>query len=235
MKNQSFAQGLYEVSATQKEIVGMLRIEPDGRKFRYAKAGAADLGAGKMGITIVAVANHVNCAPAVAVKIGDTEVSVTLGATLATEDQYKDGYLQVNDGTGQGHSYPIESNTAAVLSGTCVVRLKVPVIIALTVAGSEVSLLPNPWRGVTESATSESGAAGIPLKAVTTLYYYWAQTGGFAVCLAEGTDGLGTTLELGAGAGAVKVQAGYTCNYVGTVIQTAFIAAEYKPIWLTLD
>jgi len=102
-------------------------------------------------------------------------------------------------------------------------------------ATSEVSLIPNPWNGVTESATSESGAAGIPLRAITAAYYYWCQTGGVAVCLAEGTDAMGTTLELGAGAGAVKVQAGYTNNMPGTVFMTAFVAGEYKPIFLTLD
>lgn len=235
MKIQGFAQGLYEVSSTQKEILGMLRIEPDGRKFRYAYAGAAALAAGKIGIMVGVAAYHINIAPAAAAAIGATEVTVTLGATAATVDQYKDGYLQVNDGTGEGHSYLIAGNTAAALSTSCVVTLKDPLQVALTVAGSEVSLIPNPWRGVTESATSESGPAGIPMKAVPINYYYWCQTGGVAICLAEGTDALGTTLELGAGAGAVKVQAGYTCGFVGTLISTAFIAGEYKPIMLQID
>ena len=48
MKTVGFAQGLYEVSSIQKEELGMLRIEPDGRKFRYAKAGAVALSPGKI-------------------------------------------------------------------------------------------------------------------------------------------------------------------------------------------
>jgi len=236
MKNTGFAQGLYEVSSAQKEIMGMLRIEPDGRKFRYAQAGAAALGAGKIGIMVGVTANHINLSVAAAAAIGATSVTVTLGATAATADQYKDGYLQVNDGTGEGHSYLIDTNAAAALSTSCEITLKDPIQVALvTAATSQVSLIPNPWKGVTESATSESGPAGIPLKAVPISYYYWCQTGGVAVCLAEGTDALGTTLELGAGAGGVKVQAGYTCGYVGTLIGTAFIAGEYKPILLALD
>lgn len=237
MKIQGFSQTLHEVSTTQKEIMGMLRIEPDGRKFRYAQAGSgAALSAGKIGILVGATAHHVNVSVAAAVAIGATEVSVTVGATAVTVDQYKDGYLQVNDGTGQGYSYLIAGNTACALSTTTVVTLREPVRVALVAsATSEVSLIPNPWKGVTESATSESGPAGIPLVAVAASGYYWCQTGGVAICLAEGTDALGTTLELGAGAGAVKVQAGYTCCYVGTLISTAFIAGEYKPILLAID
>jgi hypothetical protein len=236
MKNTGFAQGLYETSSSQKEVLGMLRIEPDGRKFRYAKAGAADLGAGKIGITVGVTAHHINRPVAAAVAIGDTEVTVTVSTTLVTADMYKDGYLQINDGTGQGHNYLIDTNSACASAGDTVVTLKDPVRVALVAsATSQVSLIPNPWMGVTESATSESGPAGIPLLAVTTLYYYWCQTGGIACCLAEGSDAMGTTLELGAGAGAVKVQAGYTCGFVGTLIGTAFIGAEYKPILLQLD
>ena len=236
VKINGWAQGLLEISKTQKEVLGSLRLTADGRKFRYAKAGAAALGAGLMGILAPVIALHINCSVAKAAAIGDREVQITVGATAVTVDQYKDGYLQINDGTGEGMQYGIESNTACAVNGTTVVSLKDPIQVALVAAAtSEVSLIPNPWNGVTESATSESGAAGIAPVAVTIAYYYWCQTGGVAVVLAEGTDAIGTTLELGAGAGAVKVQAGYTCNLVGTIFGTAFIAAEYKPIWLTID
>ena len=44
----SFTQDVTETSPAKREAVGALRITADGRKFRYAKAGAAALAAGSM-------------------------------------------------------------------------------------------------------------------------------------------------------------------------------------------
>lgn len=234
MKNTGFAQGLWEQSATQKEVLGMLRIEPDGRKFRYAKAGEA-LAVGKMSYMAAAAANHVNCSVAAAA-IGDREVTVTVGATAVTENQYKDGYLHVNDGTGEGHAYAIESNTACDASSTTTVKLKDPIVVALVAsATTEVSLIPNLWSSITQSTTEESGSAGIPLKAITSAYYFWIQTGGQAICLGSDSSGLGTLLSHDATEGAVAVQADYTKGLVGFVVSTAQVSGEYKPIMLTID
>ncbi|MEA3508475.1 MAG: hypothetical protein U9R40_06130, partial [Synergistota bacterium] len=194
MKNTGWAQGLFEISSSQKEILGSLRIEPDGRKFRYSLAGEG-LSVGKMSFMGEATANHINKSVAAAVAIGETEVQVTVGATAVTADQYKDGYLHVNDGTGQGHAYGIDTNTACDSSGTTIVTLKDPIVVALVgSATSEVSLIKNPWSGVTQSTTEESGSAGIPLKAITDAYYFWCQTGGPAICLASDTSAMGVML-----------------------------------------
>lgn len=235
MKNTGFAQGLYATSSTQKECLGLLRVEPDGRKFRYAKS-AGTLVAGKMCIMSVAIANHVNISMAVAASIGDTAVQIALGATAATADQYKDGYLIINDGTGEGHCYGIDTNAAAALSTTCQVTLKDPVQIALVTSGtSEVSLIPNPFNGVTHSATEESGASGVAMTAVTSGDYCWVQSGGVACPLGSGSDGLGSVLSLDGTAGAVAVQANYTMNKIGTVFALASASGEYRPVWLTID
>jgi hypothetical protein len=235
MKTTGFAQSLYEISSTQKEILGMLRIEPDGRKFRYSKAGEA-LAVGKMSYMAEATANHINKSVAAAVAIGDVEVQVTVGATAVTADQYKDGYLQVNDGTGEGHSYGIDSNTACDASGTTVVTLKDPVQVALVAsATSEVSLIPNPWSSVTQSTTEESGSAGIPLKAITDAYYFWSQTGGVGICLGSDTSALGVMMSHDATEGAIAAAADYVKGYIGDTIITAQISGEYKPIMLKID
>ncbi len=236
MKNVGFAQGLYETSSTQKEVLGLLRVEPDGRKFRYAKAGSSALVAGKICIMAACAANHVDCDVAVAPSVGDTELTITLGATAATADQYKDGYLQVNDGTGEGTTYGIESNPAAASAGSLTIRLKDPLQVALATGGSsKVTLIPNPWNGTTVSSTEESGAAGIPLVAVPANNYYWSQTGGLAAVLSTAADGVGTVFSLDATAGGVGVQANYTMNLVGVAVGTVGVATDYKPIWLLID
>ena len=234
MKNTGFAQPLWEVSTTQKEMLGMYRIEPDGKKYRYALSGEA-LSAGKMSFMSTATADHVNKSCAAAA-IGDTEVAVTVGATAVTADMYKDGELHVNDGTGEGHSYAIDTNTACAASGVTYVTLREPIRVALVAsATSEVSLIKNPWSGVTQSTTEESGSAGVTRQAIADASYFWIQTGGPAICLASGSDGLGTVLSHDGTEGAIAVMADYTKGLVGFTWYTAHVSGEYKPIYLTID
>lgn len=236
MKNTGFAQGLYETSSTQKEILGMLRVEPDGRKFRYAKADSTEIACGVTTSLATATANHINKSVAAAVAIGDREVQVTVGATAVTADQYKDGYFQVNDGTGQGQSYRIDTNTACATSGTTTVTLCDPIKVALVAsATSEVSLLPNPWYGTVVQATTTTGPAGVTITVVPASHYYWSQTGGLGCVLSNGTDAVGSTQTAGATDGSADIQTDYAEIPIGFVILTDNVAGEYKPIWLTID
>lgn len=235
----AFSQGLYESSSTQKEVLGTLRVEADGRKFRYVKAGGA-LAAGKMCICAAATANHVNLAAAAASSIGDTQLSITVGATAVTANQYEGGFLQVNDATGEGHQYKILSNSACDASGSTVVTLEDPIRVALVASTSEVSLIPNPFNGVTQSATEESLPAGVAPCVIADTYYGWAQTGGMSCCLIAGTPAVGSILTLGSTAGAVTVASTtiattVTQPVVGTMASTVGVATEYKPVFLTID
>ena len=235
MKNIGWAQGIWEQSSTQKEILGAYRVEPNGKKYRYALAGEG-LAVGKMSYMSIAEAEHVNKSVAAAAAIGDTEVTVTVGATAVTLDQYKDGELQVNDGTGKGHSYDIDTNTACATSGNTVVTLKDAIKIALVAsATSEVTLVKSPWGSVTQSTTEESGSAGITKMAITDANYFWIQTGGSAILLGSGSDGLGTVLSHDATEGAGAVMADYTKGLFGFTWNTAHVSGEYKPVILFID
>jgi len=230
MKTTGFSQGLYETSSTQKEILGMLRIEPDGRKFRYAKADSTQIACGVTTSMATVEADHIDRPVASAVAIGDIEVQVTVGGTEVTADSYKDGYLQVNDGTGQGQCYRIDSNTYCAASGTTVVTLCDPVRVALVAdSTSKVSLIPNPWYGTVVQATT------ITITVVPASHYYWSQTGGLGCVLAHSTDSVGSIQTAGATDGSVDIQTGYADIPVGYVILTDNVAEEYKPIWLTID
>ena len=236
MKIQGFAQGLYSTSKDKMEVLGTLRIEPDGRKFRYAYNGAVELACGVTTSMIGVVANHINRSVAAAVAIGDTEVTVTVGATVVTADQYMDGYFQVNDGTGQGQSYLIAGNTACATSGNTVVTLKDPIRVALVAsATSEVSLILNPWAGTVVQATEATGPAGVTISVVPINYYYWSQTGGMGCVLSNGTDAVGSVQEHGATDGSADISNGYDKNFIGFVVSTANVTGEYKPIWLIID
>jgi hypothetical protein len=235
MKN-NYAQGLYDVSPDKKENLGTYRITPDGRKFRYAYCGTDQIEVGVTTSMIGVEANHINRSIAAAVAIGDMEVSVTVGATAVTADSYADGYFQVNDGTGEGHQYLIDSKTYCASSGTTIVTLKEPIRVALvTAATSQVSLIPNPWNGTVIQATMATGPAGVTITTVPINYYYWSQTGGHACVFTEGNAAMGTTLEHSDTNGNVEIANGYDVCWVGTVICTAGVAAEYKPVWLNID
>jgi hypothetical protein len=236
---QTYLQGVMSTSATKKDDLGTLRIEADGRAYRYCKAGSSDLAAGKMGVCAVAVANHINKAPVADVAAGAKSLSITVGATAVTAGQYEGGWLQVNDGVGEGTMIPIKAHTACASAGTTVITLADPLPLALTNAGSEVSLIPNPWNGITETDVEENVPAGVAPVAVTASYYYWAQVAGPACVLVSGTPAVGSLLTLAATAGAVgalstTIATTVTQPIIGTMLATAGVTTEYKPVLLNI-
>ncbi|MBU0906688.1 MAG: hypothetical protein KKE05_00865 [Nanoarchaeota archaeon] len=240
IKKAGFAQGIYAQSVTAKETLGTLRITQDGRKFRYAKAGAADLAAGKFGLGAALSAYVVNEIILVAVAIGKQtlDLTITTGTAIA-ENELRGGYFQVQDGTGEGQNLMIAGNTAMAASGTTIqVALEDPIRVALDTT-SEFNLVRSPWWAVYESDTGEAFPGGVAPIAVTTLYYYWVQTGGVAICLQEGTPAVGTNLVVStATAGSVAAATSsidIDLPIVGYTYGTAGVANEYTPIFLTID
>jgi hypothetical protein len=237
-KLRGFSQGLYEISSTPKELIGTLRIDHFGRKFRYCYAGSTALNPGMLSVGADINANHVNTAMGSAVAVGTEVIDVPISAgTAIAENALRGGFLQINDGTGEGHSYPIESNAAASATATSVaVALAVGIKVALT-ATSEVSLITSQFYGTQESTTVYP-PAGVPLIAVTANYYYWSQTGGMACVYTYETTGTGNNVEQSAdSAGAVNtIDSDATeAMSIGFIVGTAGVSTEYKPIFLTLD
>ena len=233
----AFSQGIHEASTVQKELLGTLRVTLDGRKFRYAKAGGV-LAAGKACIGAASVANHINRAADAAVAVGVTQLEQTVGATAVTENQYAGGYLDVNDATGEGYRYGIESNSAADASGTTTIQLSDPIRVDLVKTTSELSLIPNVRSGVTHSATEESVPAGIAVGVVPSGSYCWLQTGGEAIALMDSTPAVATMLTLGSVAGSLAaINATLDIDQPIFAVKThnAGVDAEYKPIDLRID
>ena len=180
IKINAWAQGLYEVSTTKKECLGAKRITEDGREFRYCKAGGTLIpGGATFGPALTA--NHVaqQQTSGAANSVGSVKVTVYVGATAVTANQYDDGYLLVyrtTSGTA-GMMYPISSHTTSAGSGTITVTLKEPLEVA-TYTTCYLSLIPNPWSSciaATAVATSYTGQAFV---ACASGSYCWVQTGG---------------------------------------------------------
>lgn len=240
-KRTGFQQGIYDISSTKKEEIGTLRVLRDGRKFRYAQAGAGALSAGKLNIAPASDAEVIdeNCASAHA--IGDMIIQETITAgVIHPEDNFTGGFFQVTDGTGEGHQYEIMSSSAVAVGGTTILlALANPIRVALVKTTTQFSLILPPHRSVVESAVEENMPAGIAPVAVTALYYFWDQTGGVATALGSDTSAIGTSLVIGATAGSVKavptpldVDMAYS---LGVVYGTAMVIGEYTQIFMTLD
>lgn len=229
-----WSQGILEESATQKHPLGALRFTENGLSYQYAKAGEA-LVPGKVGQLADGVANHVKQAfPAIAA--GTKRLSLVVGNTLVTENQYKDGFLQIYDGTttGVGMQYEIESNTACAGNGTTIVTLKEPLKYAVT-AADYYSLLTSPFASITQNASLAHGFGGVVPRPVTSGYYFWLQVGGLGCCLNGGNTTLGAGVVPSATEGALKTQpdgaldsapVGYTTSFAG-------VDTKYCPVIIT--
>lgn len=234
-KTQGWNQGLYEQSATKKEFLGTLRFTEDGRAFRYAKAGGT-IAMGKNCIMAVTTANHIKQAnTGYTMAVGAVQVSVLLGATACTANQYDDGYLQIYDGasTAVGQQCLIASHTISAAGSEAITLTLAEPIRAACIATDSYSLIPNPWNGVTHAATVANGNAGLAPIAVTSGYYFWLQTGGVGCGLCHANTALGSEITLSAtDTGGYDVAAGYTSGFVGTTIGFAAIADKYNPLFL---
>lgn len=240
IKLRGFAQGIMEISATAKEMLGTLRILQDGRKFRYALAGTTALVAGKMGQAAAIASGRMNQAITTAAAIGTTclTLTVTAGEAIA-ENALVGGFLQINDAAGEGYQYLITSNSAITAARTSIViTIENPGIRKALTTSSEYTLAHSPWSGVVESATEEALPVGIPPVDVTASYYYWAQTAGPALALIAGTPAVGSMLTLSSTAGAltaINATLDIDQPICGISWGTVGVATEYKPVFLKLD
>lgn len=243
IKRSGFNQGIWAQSATAKEVVGTLRICNNGDGYRYAKNGGTALAIGVALAAPVAASGIVDEACASAHAIGQTIITETITAGVAyAENYFRGGWLSINDATGEGYQYPIESSTAVTSSGTSItVTLDRPIVVALTATTTQFTLLPSPWMGVAVTTDEENLFAGVTEMAVTANYFFWAKTKGIATVLSEATSpaAVGAAMTLSATSGALQaiatpldVDAAYQVGVAGL---TPGVDTEYKPVFLTWD
>lgn len=225
-------------SSTKQHTLGTLAVTRDGRQFRYGHAGATALAAGKLAQIPAVVANH-QALVTVAAAVGATKVTVTLGGTAATADQYIDGYAVIRDTatTGAGQAFPINGNSAqTVTTGNVDVYLAEAVAEALTTA-SVTNLELSPYEGMLISSSGDTTemVTGVPQIDVTAAYYAWFQVRGVAAVLGNGTITKGSgVIKSATTAGAVDIEAAATITHrVGIQLQTG-TSTKYNTTYLTI-
>src|SRR5258707_1312648 len=117
----------------------------DGREFVLVQnAGTALVSGNLIQGPVTIGSTHQNMATSTAA-IGATTVTVTLGATAVTANQYQGGFLVFNAGTGIGQTLRIQSHPAAALSATVVLTLEDPLSVATLASDSKGTLTLNPF------------------------------------------------------------------------------------------
>jgi len=210
----------------------------DGREVVIVKAGAVDLVSGKLVQAPAVIANHVNLVvtayAAANVQLGTpAKVTVTLGATAATENQYAQGYLIVNDGAGEGQSLKITGNTAALGAASCVISLEDAPVTAITTA-SNVSLIADLYKDVIVAPTARtSKVIGATIYPISIGEYGYIATKGVVSLLADGVVATGVAVSP-SNAVAGAIESGVIAQgFVGTTVQDT-VDTEYRAVSIDL-
>ena len=207
-----------------------------GRSWRYAKAGASNLGRGKLTVAATVDAQRINLSMPVAPVAGAKSIKVTIGTGNAAENDYRDGWFVVQDGAGEGRSYPIEGHSAITASAAGFFKLGEPVDTLGVITEANVDLIKNFYDGVVISVTDQADlVAGVPNVAVTAAYYHWEQTWGPCSVWFDEAVANGTALTIGTGtAGQVEAVDGAGEPLVGYVAGTAGVDTEYQLVDLQI-
>jgi len=236
-------QGLYESSATKQHALGTLHVTGDGRKFRYVQAGGTALVVGNLLQEAAEDTAYRSMVVQAAAAVGATEISVTLGGTAVTANQFDEGHLLVESAAGIGQLFKINSHTVQTsTTGTCTFTVDRGVETALTTS-SQVSVRKNPYDGViVYPATTATGQpVGVATFIIVASEYGWVQSGGPGTALFDdGTNtsnGVTAIVPSASVAGSVKPE-GETDpggSQVGFAREIASVDSTQGFVWLTID
>ena len=229
----------FSESATPIHPLGTKGVTTDGRIFRFTKNGAVALTTGRLCIAADLIANHEDRAFATAGVVGDKIVSIAIGGTAITANQYDEGYLVIIDDTGEGHTHQIVRHGTSTTGSENVSFTITPGLKEATTTSTTVTLVRNIYSGVLVSDTSQSDIpVGVTPIAVTASYYFWLQAGGIAGVYTDTTATVqGQMVTIGAtDNGAVTVHDSVAEPIIGIApVGVTATATEECPVFLTLD
>lgn len=242
------ANGTFQTSTdtSLESLLGSRWDLSDGREVALGQpATGTTVAEGKLYQNAALVANHQNC-DVTAVQAYSANgnvpatVTITLGATAATANQYQGGYLAVVDGAGEGQILKIASHPAADASATLTLTLEDGPSTALSTTTSECSLLPATGNGLIIMPTTPSNVPfGLALYPIAAGSYGFFLTKGIGNALSDATTpAVGCAISWSAAtAGAVGAT-----PYAGNVLTGAVIghtailgvSTEYRPVFINL-
>jgi hypothetical protein len=212
-------QDLNTVSTAKQTQYGALGMAGDGRMFKYVGfGGTSTIAPGQLCVAQAYTANYVGLAitattvattPAqttASLTAGSNYLVLTNGSTAITQDQFAEGYLEVNQTSGSNNGpivYKILGNTAAAAStGYVTVYLAESEPLrnaSVLVPGTDTAnLYPSPFSAVAPSSTAGQSVGVTPVQVVNTssvTNYGWVQVTGTVLL----TNDAGGNLTVGEG------------------------------------
>lgn len=237
-------------------LVGTKFDTSDGREFALVQNAGTALAAGKLVMGPKPITNHQNLTTTAftaysANGLQPAQVTVTLGGTLVTANQYATGFAVVNAGTGAGQTLRIASHPAqATTTGSLVVTLEDSPATALDTS-SKVSLRYNSYGSpngtdfrtdgviVTDHTAVTGQVLGAPVGSIaastaTVASYGFVQTRGLISLLNDATTAQGLDIMPSANTdGAFQTYVAATNTRVGVATQ-AGVTTEYRSVTLQL-
>jgi hypothetical protein len=241
------ANGTFQTSTdtSLETLLGSRWDLSDGREVALGQpATGTTVAEGKLYQNAALIADHQNIAVTAVQAYSangniPAKVTVTLGATAVTANQYQGGFLLGVDGAGEGQVLKIASHPAADASASLVITLEDGPATPLTTA-SEVSLVPAEGNGVIIHPTTPSNTPfGLALYPIAAGSYGFFLKKGLGNALGDATTpAVGCAISWSAATAGAIGATPYAGNVLtGAVIgQTAILAvsAEYRPVFINL-
>ena len=214
------------------QSLGFPRVFVNGEEFVLAKNGATALKPGLYVESVITRITETNITKAVGVL--SEQITVEVGTTTVTENQFQDGYLLITGGAADviGHRFPIKGNSAGggTAADTITVRLAVEMPIALNLT-TDIAIYTSPYANLVigsagTASTLGNSPRGIPCVAVEANYYFWAQKKRFGIAQINGVFTVDTesqSLKAGPG-GQLSPVGAHVDVEVATLLETVDVA-----------
>lgn len=204
----------FDVGTEKLYALGQRMETPGGRIYRYAEMGAtASVAANLYESETPNAQNEAMLITTAITADTSTQVSFTLGTAEHLEDEFKEGYVIVEQAADLGEVHRVVGNVLAPASGTGTLFLYQGDTFKVTVAvagGNVVTLIKNPYRDIVISPADIPSAftCGVAPKIIAAEGFGWIQTHGVASCLTDGTVVISEEVRASESlAGAVAAQA----------------------------
>lgn len=165
--------------------LGTQLVLQDGRKFRFARAGASTLAIAEVQGGILRLTTHTNMAGVATLGVaGSSTMTCTTGAAALTANQFAQGYVNISVTPDIGRLYRVDNHLANAGSAALVINLAQGYTVGTThTTATRIDLTRNKFDAIIQypaSAANSGGVVGVACSAPTTTQYCWVATAGAA-------------------------------------------------------
>lgn len=232
---QTFDIDPLQSSSVAQHQLGTIAYDSFGRMYKYVKVGASNLVVGNLLQSPARDTAFTDMAVPAAVSAGASAITVTLGGTSTTANQFDGGLLTITVTPGGGQQFTIKSHQVATNGTSCTFYIYETLTTALTTS-SKVTVRQNLYNGVIQSPTTRTGkTVGVALNSATATYYTWIGVKGSFGVLSDAT-----VAAVGEGIAPSTTTAGAVTKAVTLLERIGSadvlgVSAKWEPVTLNCD